>query len=268
MGKNLGEVHMGQLAQCMPTLLPNLLAPQTHASLKEDRTLQHHQFRKGINSTAIAIASITSSVYQSTTTDTMVSSGSRTCCNVIIAILTLWSVISLIVIVVWVTNPQLRDIKLCRDNLAEEEEKVKQGQANQRALEKLVEAGRKIQAAQEAEINLLKVVQQNYSASLNDCRHENDILLTVNITVLEKEIEMHKEIEANLTAEIAAHQDQIENLKANLTQSLHQREACRAQTVVAENRQLMAESENKVCESARAETQRQLEKCKKVNPPG
>lgn len=41
------------------------------------------------------------------------SKSSGTCCNLVMALLTLWSMVSLIVIVVWATSPHMKGVAQC-----------------------------------------------------------------------------------------------------------------------------------------------------------
>ncbi|KAJ7993304.1 hypothetical protein DPEC_G00271040 [Dallia pectoralis] len=186
--------------------------------------------------------------------------------NIVIAILSLWSLISLITIVVWATSPDLKSASQCRaamEDLREKSEVAKEVHVkNQAALEELVEDGRANQTLQLREIKRLTERLAQTNLSLDDCRQEN-VILGRNITALEKEIDMNKAIEANLTSEITLLQEQSEFLQENLTQASLKWESCVALLSAAESKQIAADSQTKACESARTHSQKQLQRCKK-----
>lgn len=199
----------------------------------------------------------------------MVSSkSSKTARNIVIAILAVWSVISLIMIVVWATTPENKTLQQCQvelQTLTGELEGAKMVfEKNKVALEEMVEEGRENQTSQRKEIDRLLVRLGNTNISLEDCQQEN-VILNENFTVLEKEIVIHKEIEANLTTKISHHKDQIETLQENLTQAAHQMESCQALNSAAESQKLAAQSLTKACESGRQYLQKQIQKCSKEN---
>lgn len=105
------------------------------------------------------------------------SKSSQTAKNVAIALLALWSIISLIVIVVWATSPDLKSSAQCRKELQDATEKLEGAKVvwskNKVALEELVEAGREVQARQKAEILLLLGHLNATNATLEECRQEN-----------------------------------------------------------------------------------------------
>ncbi|CAB1324571.1 unnamed protein product [Coregonus sp. 'balchen'] len=194
------------------------------------------------------------------------SKSSQTTRNIVIACLALWSVISLIIIVVWATSPDMKSASQCRAELQTLTEKHEGARVvyakNKAALEEMVEEGRANQTRQLRETERLLERLGQTNVSLDDCRQEN-VILGGNITVLEKEIGMHKEIEANLTSEIMLNQEHIEFLQENLTQASHKWESCVALHSAAESRRIAAESQTKACESSKLYLQKQLQRCKK-----
>ncbi|XP_029489596.1 uncharacterized protein LOC115109128 [Oncorhynchus nerka] len=190
---------------------------------------------------------------------------SKIICNIMIACLFLWSVSSLIIIVVWATSPDMKGDSQCRtdlQNLTEkhEEARVLSSKIKQ-ALEEMVEEGRTNQTRQL--INMERFLKRlgKTNVSLADC-HQESVILGVNITVLEKEIEMHKEIEAKLTSEITLHQEHIKFLQVNLTWTSHKWVSCEALYSAAESQRIAAESQAKDCESNKQYLQKQLQMCK------
>lgn len=97
--------------------------------------------------------------------------------NVVIALLTLWSIISLIVIVVWATSPDLKSSAKCRAELQDTTEKMEGAKVvwnkNKVALEELVDAAREEQERLRAEMLLLLGRLNATNATLEECRQEN-----------------------------------------------------------------------------------------------
>lgn len=196
------------------------------------------------------------------------SKSSQTTRNVVIACLALWSVISLIIIVVWATSPNVKSVSDCREQLQTLTEKLEGAKVvwakDKVALEEMVEEARDNQTRQQHEITLLLLRLAHANMSLDDCRQEN-ANLEGNITTLNSRLLMHINKEANLTAEITLQQELIDALQENLTQATHSREACLAMNSAAESQRLAAESQTKACESSKLYLQKQLQKCKTTN---
>uniref|UniRef100_A0A3Q3H3J6 Uncharacterized protein n=1 Tax=Labrus bergylta TaxID=56723 RepID=A0A3Q3H3J6_9LABR len=102
---------------------------------------------------------------------------SQTAKNVVIALLALWSIISLVVIVVWSTSPDLKSSAQCRAELQDKTEKLEGVKVVCRkdkvALEEQVEAEREEQVKQGAEILLLLAHLNATNATLEESRQEN-----------------------------------------------------------------------------------------------
>lgn len=97
--------------------------------------------------------------------------------NVVIALLALWSIISLIVIVVWATSPGMKGAPQCRAELQEVTEKMEGAKVvynkNKEALEMMVSEERRKTDQQRTE-NLVLLGQLNTTnATLEECRQEN-----------------------------------------------------------------------------------------------
>lgn len=97
--------------------------------------------------------------------------------NGVIALLALWSIISLIVIVVWATSPDLKGAAQCRSELQEATEKLEGAKVvynkNKEALERMVEEEREKLAQQRAEYLLLLGQLNATNATLEECQREN-----------------------------------------------------------------------------------------------
>lgn len=105
-----------------------------------------------------------------------VSKSSQKVKNVVLGLLALWSVVSLVVIVVWATSPDLKGSAECRAELQEVTEKLEGAKAvwnkNKVALEELVEAERQQQQQQRAEMALLLQNLSAVNSTLGECRQE------------------------------------------------------------------------------------------------
>ncbi|XP_012678643.2 uncharacterized protein si:ch211-1a19.3 [Clupea harengus] len=192
------------------------------------------------------------------------SKSSQTTRNVLIACLALWSIISLIIIVVWATSPDMKGAGQCRQELQTLNEKLEGAKVmwtkDRRALEALVRQGWDNQTLLQGQIDEYKETLRQLNVSLDDCRQEN-VLLNVNITALENEIEMHKAIEANLTAQNSLQKDDINCLQSNLTMKLHELDACEALRNAAVSLQTAAEKQTAACQASKHYVQTQLVKC-------
>lgn len=108
--------------------------------------------------------------------DPTASRSSQKAKNVVIALLTLWSIISLIVIVVWATSPDLKSSSRCRAELQDVTEKLEGAKVvwnkNKVALEEQVVAGREEQDRQRAEIVLLLGHLNATNHTLEECWQE------------------------------------------------------------------------------------------------
>ncbi|XP_015458825.3 uncharacterized protein si:ch211-1a19.3 [Astyanax mexicanus] len=192
------------------------------------------------------------------------SKSSQTTRNIVITCLALWSVISLIIIVVWATSPDLKGASQCRAELQAlqktfDEEKAVWGK-DREALENMVREGWHNQSVLQENVNLLMEQLKELNLTLETC-FQNNTNLKENITLLEKDIEVHKAIEANLTAEISQRQDLIENLQLNLTQTVSELESCNKLHKAAMLLQTAAEKQKDACQTRRQYLEKQLMKC-------
>lgn len=94
----------------------------------------------------------------------------------VLGLLVLWSIVSLVVIVVWATSPDLKGSAECRAELQEVTEKLEGAKVvwnkNKVALEELVEAERQQQQQQRAEISLLLQNLSAINSTLGECQQE------------------------------------------------------------------------------------------------
>uniref|UniRef100_A0A3Q3R9K7 Uncharacterized protein n=1 Tax=Monopterus albus TaxID=43700 RepID=A0A3Q3R9K7_MONAL len=125
------------------------------------------------------------------------SKSSQTAKNVVLALLALWSVISLIIIVVWATSPDLKSSAQCRKELQDKTEKLEGAKVvwnkDKVALEELSKRGS----------HLHNIVSQSHAFPLFlGFRFVLQGVLHMNISVLREDIEQLRQMEANLTAQL------------------------------------------------------------------
>ncbi|KAG1960202.1 uncharacterized protein si:ch211-1a19.3 [Pimephales promelas] len=196
------------------------------------------------------------------------SKSSQTTRNIVIACLALWSIISLVIIVVWATSPDMKGASQCRKEmqaLTERHEGAKVvWNKDRKALEELVRQGWRNQTALQKQIDQYKEQIQILNISLNVSQQEN-VILNGNITVLESKIEEYKLIEGNLTTEISLQKDQIEALEHNLTLKAQELASCEAFRLASKQLQTAAERQTQACETTKQYLQKQLMKCKDVD---
>ncbi|XP_034021591.1 uncharacterized protein si:ch211-1a19.3 isoform X2 [Thalassophryne amazonica] len=181
--------------------------------------------------------------------------------NVLIAILALWSIISLIIIVVWATSPDLKGAAQCRTELQEATEKLEGAKVvfakDKAALEEMVEEAREERSRQQAAFLVLLGRLNATNASLEECQQQK-ALLNMNISALQQQVELHQQTEANLTTQLVLQEDHIENLEQNLTQAFHFTKSCFSLKEAAQNQMMAAESQTKACQSSQQYLQKQL----------
>lgn len=105
------------------------------------------------------------------------SKSSQTTRNIVIACLALWSIISLIIIVVWATSPDMKGASQCRKEmqaLTEKHEGAKVAWTKDRnSLEELVRQGWRNQTTLQKQIDQYKEQIHILNVNLNDTQQEN-----------------------------------------------------------------------------------------------
>ncbi|CAM4732614.1 hypothetical protein PO909_020682 [Leuciscus waleckii] len=196
------------------------------------------------------------------------SKSSQTTRNIVIALLALWSIISVIIIVVWATSPDMKGASQCRKEMQALTEKHEGAKVvwtkDRKALEDLVRQGWRNQTALHKQIDQYKEQIQSLNISLNASQSEN-VILNGSITILESKIEEYKLIEGNLTTEISLQKDHIEALEHNLTLKAQELASCEASRLASVQLQTVAERQTQVCETNKQNLQKQLKKCKDMD---
>lgn len=98
-------------------------------------------------------------------------------CNIVIALLAIWSIISLIIIVVWATSPDLKGASECNAKLKALNEKYSEEKIvwtkDRHALEELVRQGRTNQSLLLTRVDKLKDQLLFLNQSLDSCLQQN-----------------------------------------------------------------------------------------------
>ncbi|CAL9696014.1 unnamed protein product [Knipowitschia caucasica] len=193
------------------------------------------------------------------------SKSSGKCTKLSLVVLSLWSLASLVTIVVWATAPDFKSAAQCRSDLREltvqhEGSKVV-CRKNHEALEEMVRAEREQQDSLRASILELTLRLNLTNHTLELSREENLVLIS-NISVLQDSVESLQQIQDNLTSQLALKEETIDMLQLNLTQAEHQTQTCFSLKEATEAQTRAAESQTKACQSSLGYLQRQLQKCK------
>ncbi|XP_052466112.1 uncharacterized protein LOC128022512 [Carassius gibelio] len=179
------------------------------------------------------------------------SKSSQTKCNIVLSV---WSIISLIVIVVLAILLNMKGDSQCQKEMQVESTK---------AFDELLRQGLKNQSALQKQIDQYKEQIQSENISLSATLQEN-IILKGNITFLANKIEEYKLIKENLTAEIRLQKGQIEALEHNLTLKAKELASCEALGLASKQLQTAAEEQKRACETTKQNLEEQLTKCKIV----
>ncbi|XP_054911318.1 uncharacterized protein si:ch211-1a19.3 [Poeciliopsis prolifica] len=185
--------------------------------------------------------------------------------KVVMGLLVLWSIASIIIIVVWATSPDLKGSAQCRAELREATEKMEGAKVvfekDRRALEEKAVEAWKDQDRLKAHILLLQRSLNATNVTLEECRLKN-VVLAENVTALQDDVRLLQHREANLTEQLGLQEERIEALQHNLTQAFHQTESCFSLKTAAESQMAAAQSQTKACESKQQYLEKQLQKCK------
>ncbi|KAG7513714.1 hypothetical protein JOB18_014833 [Solea senegalensis] len=189
--------------------------------------------------------------------------------NVALALLAIWSIVSLVVIVVWATSPDLKSSAQCRAELQDTKEKMEGARVvwgkDRVALEEKVEEERDKQERLAAKNLLLLGQLHAANGSLEECRHDS-VILNMNISVLQENVEQLREKEVNLTSQLDLKEEHIDTLEQNLTQAVHLTQSCYSLKDAAQSQMSAAQIQTKACESKQQYLQKLLHKCKSPEP--
>ncbi|XP_029002462.1 uncharacterized protein si:ch211-1a19.3 [Betta splendens] len=193
------------------------------------------------------------------------SKSSQTAKNIVMALLAIWSIISLIVIVVWATSPVPKTSAQCYAELQEVTERLEGGRVvwtkDKQALEEKVMEEREKVEQHKVQILLLHQHLNASNASLEECQQEKVVLMG-NISLLQENMELLRRTQKNLTTELSLREEHIEALQQNLTQAFHRTNACRSLNDAARSETLAAKSQTKACEAQLQHHSKQLQKCR------
>ncbi|KAF3834754.1 hypothetical protein F7725_027312 [Dissostichus mawsoni] len=208
------------------------------------------------------------------------SKSSQTAKNVVLALLALWSVVSLIIIVVWATSPDLKSSARCRAELQEVTEKLEGAKVvygkNKVALEELLEETKEQRDVLRADLLVMGGRLNAINATLEECRLEN-VVLNWNISALQEKVELLRQTESQphgsdrsagsrremmnscmaqigesivFLINISVQNDppgtnHIEALQQNVTEAGHQTESYSSLRAAAESQMLAAQSQTR-----------------------
>ncbi|CAB1317068.1 unnamed protein product [Coregonus sp. 'balchen'] len=187
------------------------------------------------------------------------SKSSGTCCNLVMALLTLWSIVSLIVIVVWATSPHMKGVALCKvaqQALTEKMEGAKVvWEKEKQALLEAIRLSQENQTTlqQEMEVVAERLRETNVSLSLS---LQENAMLHENETALRNAICLHRETQRNLSLDL----NLFEWLQFNFTQAVHQSHSCSASCDASNSQEVAAMSQMKACESSKHYLRTQMER--------
>ncbi|MEQ2157604.1 hypothetical protein GOODEAATRI_003444, partial [Goodea atripinnis] len=183
----------------------------------------------------------------------------------VIGLLVVWSIISIIIIVVWATSPDLKGSAQCRAELQDMTTKLEgakvQFSQNKMALEEQVLEAREDQVRLKGKILLLEGHLNTTKTMLEECRQKN-VALAENVTALQEDIRLLQQKEANLTEKLSLQEEHIEALQVNLTEAVHQNNSWFSLKEAAEIQLIAAQSQTKACEARKQLLEKQIQKCK------
>ncbi|XP_077441156.1 uncharacterized protein LOC144063072 [Vanacampus margaritifer] len=182
-------------------------------------------------------------------------------------VLALWSVVSLVVIVVWSTSPDLKSSASCRQDLRDSREKILGAEAlwaqDKDELERRLAGARERLERHEAALEMLDRRLRLANRTLDACQAREAVLMA-NISVLQEEAELQQQAQLNLTNQLQRLEDHAEALQHNLTQSGHLVAACSSLKAAADNHAAAAQTQTLACEANREFLHKQLVKCQEA----
>ncbi|XP_049587525.1 uncharacterized protein si:ch211-1a19.3 [Syngnathus scovelli] len=184
-----------------------------------------------------------------------------------LVVLALWSVISLVVIVVWSTSPDLKSSARCRQDLRESQEKILGAevlcvQDKDELEQRLAEAHQRLRH-QEAALALLDQRLRHANQTLDAC-YTREAVLMANMSVVREGAELLQRAQLNLTNQLQRQEDHAEAMQHNLTQSDHLVAVCSNLKAAADNHAAAAHIQTRACEAKQEFLRKQLVKCQKV----
>nr|XP_046215374.1 uncharacterized protein LOC124041624 isoform X1 [Oncorhynchus gorbuscha] len=191
------------------------------------------------------------------------SKSSGTCCNLVMALLTLWSMVSLIVIVVWATSPHMKGVAQCnvaQQSLTEKMEGAKVvWEKEKQALLESVRLSQENQTTLQQEMEVVaERLRENY-VSLSLSLQEN-AMLHANETAQRSAIFLHRDTQRNMSLDLSLQREHFEWLRFNFTQAVHQSHSCSASCDASNSQAVAAMSQMKACESSKHYMMTQMER--------
>ncbi|XP_055057667.2 uncharacterized protein [Misgurnus anguillicaudatus] len=181
------------------------------------------------------------------------------------AFLMLWSMASLIVIVVWVTWSPKASIEQCRAEQQalikemEEAKVVKENEEND--FKSTLKLSSENQTELQEELETIHKDQRETKASLAESLNLR-MTLKKNLTALENIRILHLDEYKGLSSMLAQQQALIETLWMNVSSEAHHLDSCAALRDAANSQQMAAESQRKACQTQTTYLAKQLENCR------
>ncbi|XP_077573720.1 uncharacterized protein LOC144197043 [Stigmatopora nigra] len=187
--------------------------------------------------------------------------------KVALALLSLWSLISLVVIVTWATSPDLQSSARCRQELREGRERSLGAQElwarDKEQLDQELRRARQESQSRQAALQLVAQSLREANLTLDDCR-QRQVLLLANVSGLQEEAELQRQRHLNLSEEFRRQEGHAEVLRHNLTQSRHLEEACSSLKAAADNQASAAQTQTRACRADRDFLRKQLVECQEA----
>uniref|UniRef100_A0A3B1JGS1 Si:dkey-57k2.6 n=1 Tax=Astyanax mexicanus TaxID=7994 RepID=A0A3B1JGS1_ASTMX len=191
-------------------------------------------------------------------------SSRRSSCNWAVALLVLWSMVSLVVVVVWASWPAWAGLEGCQREIQALEEKLEGARVMKakdlQAVERELKQSRENQSRLQLQIEHILQDIQLTNLSLTDALLEK-AMLQENLTALESEVSESVSVQARLSQERALNEAEIFALQVNLTSEEHQLDSCMALRDASHSQQVAADSKRKACESKSKYFHKHLESC-------
>ncbi|XP_010889621.2 uncharacterized protein LOC105022675 [Esox lucius] len=182
------------------------------------------------------------------------SRSSGNCRKLVIAILILWSLVSLIVIIVWATSTHIYGVaqcKLAQQALTDKIEGAKvMWEKDQKFLQEVIWLSQENQTALKQEMEDVAERLRETNVSLSLSLQENAMLLE-NETALRNYVGLQRNTQIHLSLVLGLHRDKVERLQFNLTQTLYQSRSCSASSDASKSQKVAAMSQRKACESSK-----------------
>ncbi|KAL0966524.1 hypothetical protein UPYG_G00296310 [Umbra pygmaea] len=175
-------------------------------------------------------------------------------CNLVIAVLTLWFLVSLIVIVLWAKSSHSNGAAQCKIAQQALEEEIEEAnvlwEKDQQYLEEVMRLSQENQTSLKKELEEAADRLAETNVFLSICLEVNG-MLRKNETALRNVIDLHRETQINLSLALSQQRDHVEVLQLNFTLAVYQSHSCFASCDASNSQTMSARSQMKACESSK-----------------